>query len=400
MSQYNITPPAKDRAVLHVDMDAFFASVAQLDDPTLRGKPVIVGGHSIRRGVVSSASYEARAFGVHSAMPLYQALERCPQAVVVPAAMERYREVNRQLRAIWGRHAPVVEVASFDEAYLELTGCRALLGDPVEVARAIQRDVRDETGVTCSVGVASNKLLAKVASKRHKPRGLCVVPAGEEAAWLAPLRIADLHGVGPATAQKLAEVGLVRVGQLLEVPKRQLARYLGPGAEQLQLMARGIDPRPVSPHGAAKSIGAETTFDRDATARDRLEAVFRDLVQEVAYRARRAGVLARTVAVKVRYHDFETIGRARTLPQATDDDDAIAAVALALFDAHAEAGRPVRLLGVTLSQFSTVAQLSWLQPAQSAERKALNQALDRLRERHGLFVVSRGTHLGRRRRGA
>lgn len=400
MSQYNIIPAGPGRSVLHVDMDAFFASVAQVDDPALRGRPVIVGGTSLRRGVVTSASYEARAYGVRSAMPLYQALERCPHAVVVPGAFERYREVNRQLRAIWARHAPVVEVASFDEAYLELTGCEALLGDPAEVARAIQRDVLAETGVTCSVGVASSKLLAKVASKRHKPRGLCVVPRGEEAAWLAPLAIGDLHGVGPATAKKLAEVGLVRVGQLLEVPEDQLERYLGPGAAALRLMAQGIDTRPVSPHGAAKSIGAETTFDRDVASRERLAAVFRDLVQEVAFRARRAGVLARTVAVKVRYHDFETIGRARTLVQATDDDDAIAAAALALFAEHAEPGRPVRLVGVTLSQFTTVAQLSLLAPADTEEKKALNVALDRLRERHGLFVVSRGTHLGRRRRGA
>ena len=388
-----------DRVILHVDMDAFFASVAQRDDPALRGKPVVVGGHSIRRGVVSSASYEARAFGVRSAMPIAEALARCPHAVVVPAAMARYREVNLQLRAIWARHAPVVEVASFDEAYLDLTGCRALLGDPADVARAIQRDILAETGVTCSVGVATSKLLAKVASKRHKPRGLCVVPAGEEAAWLAPLAIGELHGVGPATAGKLQKLGIVRVGQLLEVPEALLVRHLGPGGAHLPAMARGHDDRPVSPHGAAKSIGAETTFDRDVAARDRLEAVLRDLVQEVAFRARRAGVVGRTVTVKVRYHDFETIGRARTLPQATDDDDAIADAALALLAEHAAPGRQVRLLGVTLSQLGTVAQLSWLAPPRAEARKALNEALDLLRERHGLFVVSRGTHLGGRRKG-
>jgi DNA polymerase IV len=395
MSNYNIT--GRPRVIMHVDMDAFFASIAQLDDPSLRGRPVLVGGHSLRRGVVSSASYEARAYGVCSAMPLYQALEKCPQAVVVPAAMARYREVNQALREIWGRYSPLVEVASFDEAYMDLTGCEPVIGPPVEAARAMQAEVLKETGVTCSVGLGTNKLVAKVASKRHKPRGLCVVPPGDEAAWLAPLRIGELHGVGPKTAARLAEVGLTHVHQLASVPADQLERFLGPLASHLVLMARGIDHRPVEPGAPAKSIGAETTFDRDVTDPERLKAVFYDLVQEVGFRLRRGGLFARTVTVKIRYHDFETVTRARTLPQATDDDQVLAEAALALWRQHAQPGRPVRLVGVSLSHLSGVAQLSLLAGPEHEERRQLNQTLDELRRRHGLWVVTRGTHLGRSR---
>ena len=387
---------ARPRTILHVDMDAFFASVAQHDDPSLRGQPVIVGGYN--RGVVCSASYEARAFGIHSAMPTFQALQRCPHARVVKLDFRRYEEVHGQIKRIWQRHAPLVEVASFDEAYLDLTGCEALLGEPDDVGRAIQRETVAETGVTCSVGVAANKLLAKIASKRHKPRGLCVVPRGEEAAWLAPLAIDDLHGVGPQMAKRLAAVGLRRVGQLVAVPEADLARYLGAHARHVRQLALGLDDRAVEPHGHAKSIGASTTFHRDLLAPDALVAIMHDLVQEVAFRARQAGVVARTVAVKIRYGDFQTTSRARTLLAATADDDAIAHAARELLLAHLEPGRAVRLLGVTLSHLHTVQQLSWLAEPAREDREALHAALDQLRERHGVFVVSRGTHLTRQRR--
>lgn len=383
------------RVILHVDMDAFFASVAQLDDARLRGKPVVVGGHSLRRGVVSSASYEARAFGVRSAMPLYQALERCPKAVVVPADMPRYREIHRQLRAVWGRYSPLVEVASFDEAYLDLTGTEALLGPPREVARALQKAVLDETGLTCSVGVGANKLVAKVASKRYKPHGLCVVPPGDEASWLAGLPLTDLHGLGPKTAAKLHAIGVHRVDQLLAVPEAELTRYMGPLGHHLARMARGEDDRPVTPESPSKSHGAETTFRHDLVEPERLKAVMLDLVQEVAFRLRQDGVLARTVTIKIRYDDFETITRARTLAEATDDDLALGEAARDLLARHAQPGRPVRLLGVQATSLTTLAQLSWLGAQKREERQRLNQALDRLRDRHGLWVVSRASHLER-----
>jgi DNA polymerase-4 len=383
------------RTVLHVDMDAFFASVAQLDDPSLRGKPVIVGGHSLRRGVVSACSYETRAFGVRSGMPLFEALTRCPHASLAPVNMARYREVHELLKEIWARHAPVVETASFDEAYLDLTGCEALLGPAVGVATALQADIVESAGLPCSVGVGPNKLLAKVASKRAKPHGVCVVPEGQELEWLAPLAVGQIHGIGPKTVERLARYGLTHVQHLQDLPREELARFLGPGAEHLADLARGIDRRAVEPTGHAKSIGAERTFDADVQDAESLKAILYDLVQEVAYRARRAHVVARTVTVKIRYQGFETLERERTLPQASDDDGTLSAMAIQLWQEHAEAGRPIRLLGVRLSNFHTVAQLSWLAPAEKEERRQLNAALDKLRARHGLFVVSRATHLTR-----
>lgn len=388
------------RVVLHVDMDAFFASVAQLDDPSLRGQPVIVGGHSLRRGVVSACSYEARAFGVRNAMPLYKALQLCPQARLARVNMARYREVNHQLREVWGRYSPVVDVASFDEAYLDLTGTEALLGPPLEVARRLQADVQATLSLSCSVGVGPNRLLAKVASKRHKPHGLCQVPADGVLEWLAPLRVRDLHGIGAATTARLNAIGITHVHHLQSVSPSDLVRCLGPGAEYLWQLAHGIDDHPVQAGGHAKSIGAERTFDGDQADPARLKAIFFDLVQEVAYRMRKAHVLARTITIKIRYADFETLERASTLEVATDDDQAIADVALTLFARHAVPGRALRLLGVRASGFGASAQLSWLAPEASEERRSLHTALDRLRERHGLYVVSRATHLeaGRRKR--
>lgn len=384
----------RGRVILHVDMDAFFASVAQLDEPSLRGKAIVVGGHSMRRGVVGSASYEARAFGVRNAMPLHQARQLCPHVIVVPSHMARYREISDQLREVWGRFSPVVEVAGFDEGYLDLTGCEALMGPPLDVGRALQAEVLQATGLHCTVGIGSSKLIAKVASKKHKPFGVGVIPDGEEAAWLAPMSVSDLPGVGPVTTAKLERLGLFKVGDLLRYPEAELARFFGPGAASLLQMARGIDTRPLSPHAPAKSIGAETTFDEDLTDAERLKAVFLDLVQEVAYRARRSHVMARTVAVKLRYDNFETLERERTLLEVTDDDDAIASVALELWRTHAQPGRPLRLVGVRLSNFSTFVQLSCLAEP-SADRRALHQALDQLRAKHGMFIVSRATHLAK-----
>jgi DNA polymerase-4 len=309
--------------------------------------------------------------------------------------MPRYREVHELLKEIWARHAPVVETASFDEAYLDLTGCEALLGPPVEVARALQADIVESAGLPCSVGVGPNKLLAKVASKRAKPHGICVVPEGQELSWLAPLPVGQIHGIGPKTVERLARYGLTHVHHLQDLPREELTRFLGPGAEHLADLARGIDRRAVESTGHAKSIGAERTFDADIQDAASLKAIIYDLVQEVAYRARKAHVVARTVTVKIRYKGFETIERERTLPQASDDDGTLAAMALTLWREHAEAGRPIRLLGVRLSNFHTVAQLNWLAPVEREEQRKLNAALDKLRERHGLFVVSRATHLTR-----
>ena len=384
-----------DRVILHVDMDAFFASVAQRDNPDLRGKPVIVGGHSLKRGVVCSASYEARAMGVRNAMPVSKARELCPNAISVSVDFQAYRLANMALREVWSRYSPSVEVASFDEAYLDLTGCEALLGPPLEVARRLQADIKASTQLPSTVGVGPNKLLAKVASKRGKPAGLCQVPRGQELAWLAPLAVRDLHGIGEATAGRLARLGIVKVGQLQSLDEATIVRALGPGSEYLVRMARGEDDRPLSTSSPAKSIGAERTFDGDLADEQQLVAIFHDLVQEVAYRARKSQVVARTISVKIRYADFETFEREKTLPDGVDQDRPIAETALALWRQHATPGRPLRLVGVRLSNFRSGAQLSWLAPEREQQRQ-LDGALDALRERHGLYVVSRGTHLERK----
>lgn len=388
-----MSPTALPTVVLHVDMDAYFASIQQRDNPALRGQPVIVGGRSSSRGVVASASYEARAYGVRAAMPTAQALARCPGAIVLPCDMSRYRAVTQQLEGIWQRWSPKVEVASLDEAYLDLTGCERLLGTTDRIAQALQAEIRAETGLTCSIGVGSSKLVAKLASQRHKPRGICLVPAGDERAWLAGFAVGDVPGIGPKTAERLQQIGIHHVRDLQRQSEDQLVQRLGPAAHGLVQLAHGIDPRPVCPDRPVKSIGAEATFATDLRDRQALKAILLDQVQEVAFRLRRQGRPAKTVAIKVRYADFETITRARTLAVATDDDQVIATTALALFRQHASPGRAIRLLGVTVSQFTDHAQLSLLDGADHAARHQLHQTLDGLRHRFGLWSVSRATHL-------
>lgn len=374
-------------------MDAFFASVAQHDDPGLRGLPLVVGGHSTRRGVVAAASYEARKFGIRSAMPLYQARALCPHLTVVSVRFGRIREVALQLRGIWERFSPLIELAGFDEAYLDLTGTEKVLGRPLDVGAAIQAAVRAETGLPCTIGIGPNKLVAKVASKRHKPCGLGLISEAEAAAWIAPLPVSAIPGIGPVTAEKLAKRGFTHVHQLQAASEAELHHHFGEYGLALRQMALGDDRRPLEPRAPAKSIGAESTFDEDLRDAERLRRILLDLVQEVAFRSRKAGAQGRTVTIKVRYAGFQTITRARTLELPTHDDHTIAETAWALFLRHAEPGRPVRLLGVTLSNLSRSAQLSWLTPPEALARGKLNEALDAVRRRHGLWSVARATHL-------
>lgn len=389
------------RIVMHVDMDAFFASVAQLDRPELRGKPVLVGGRS-QRGVVAAASYEARAFGIRSGMPMATARRLCPQAEVVGGAGARYREVHARLREVWRRFAPVVQVVGIDEAYLDLTGCEALWGPPEAIALAIQKAVFEETGLPCTVGVGSSKVVAKMASRAGKPCGVLLVPPGREAAWLAPQPVGALPGVGPAAQARLKALGYARLGQLAEAPEAELRRLLGAWGPELGALARGADPRAVhEDRDPAKSVGAERTFAQDLREAEALKAHFFDLCQEVAYRLRRQGLLAKRVTVKLRLPDFTTLTRARTLDAATDDEAQLAAVAIALWARHAGPGQALRLVGVQCSHFVGLEQLSWLEEPRRARSRQLNAALDALRQRHGLHAVALGGGLGaaRRRRG-
>jgi len=350
--------PEDDRAILHVDMDAFFAAVEVLDDPGLAGRPVIVGG-SGARGVVASCTYEARAFGVQSAMPSLRARQLCPPAVFVDGHYTRYAEVSRQLHELLAEVTPLVEPIGLDEAFLDVTGARRLLGPAVEIAHALRARVADELRLACSVGVGRSKLVAKLASRAAKPvasrdgpragPGVVDVAPEDELAFLHPLPIGALWGAGPATVRRLHDVGVATVGELAALPEDAVIRLLGPAlGTQLTELARGYDPRPVVPDRPAKSIGHEETFRHDVLEPAELRAHAVRMAHAVALHLREAGLAGRTVVVKVRYADFSTITRSHTLPFLVDTAEALDAVAGALLDA-VDLGDGVRLLGVSVS---------------------------------------------------
>jgi DNA polymerase-4 len=336
------------RVILHLDLDAFYASVEVRDDPSLRGKAVIVGG-SERRGVVCAASYEARKYGVRSALPMATAHRLCPKGVFLPVRMARYREVSAQVFAIFRRFTPLVEPLSVDEAFLDVSGCEKLFGPPEAIARTIRQAVRDETGLTVSAGVATSKHVAKVASDLGKPDGLVVVLPGTEAAFLAPLPVGRLWGVGKVTEGALARMGVTTIGELAALPVATLVAKLGEHGAQLHALACGIDDRPVETEREVKSVGHEDTYEQDIRGRKTMERQLLDLAHRVASRMRRHGFRGRTVTLKVKYADFEQVTRAESLQQPTDDGGTIYRVARRLLDKTDAGNRPVRLLGVSLS---------------------------------------------------
>lgn len=332
--------------ILHVDLDAFFASVEALKDPSLRGKPVIVGGTG-PRAVVSAASYEARKYGVNSAMPMALARQRCPNGIIRPVDGAAYSAYSKQVMAIFHDITPLVQPLSVDEAFLDVSGARKLLGSPQAIGRLLRERVERETGLTCSVGIAATKFVAKVASGRAKPNGLLVVPAAETIDFLRPLPIGSLWGVGAVTAGKLERLGLRTVGDVADMPSDALLRAIGPAlAERLQELSRGLDPRAVSPERIEKSIGQETTFRYDVTQIAELERVLLSQAEDVARRLRSGGVRARTVTLKLRHSDFTTLTRSRTLAEATDVAKRIHEEAVAALRSLDVAGQPIRLIGV------------------------------------------------------
>ena len=334
--------------ILHVDMDAFYASVECIKDPSLKGKPLIVGGQG-GRGVVTSASYEAREYGIHSAMPMVRARRLCPHAVYVGNDFEAYLHYSRQIRDIFYSFTPLVEPLSLDEAFLDISGSVRLFGDPVTIAQTVKRRIAD-LGLPCTVGVAPNKFLAKLASTRGKPDGLLVVPPDRIEEFLHPLPIDALWGVGPQTAEALRRLGLKTVGQVAQMPKRTLERAVGESlGAHLHYLSNGIDDRVVTPNEGAKSIGSEETFLHDLDASD---AVLRELLRlsdRTAERLRSSGLCGRTVAIKVRYSNFQTLTRAKTLSAEIDTAPEIYEVARGLFSKLDRAGQRIRLLGVTVS---------------------------------------------------
>lgn len=368
------------RWVLHVDMDAFYAAVEQLDHPELKGKPVIVAGLG-PRGVVATASYEARAYGVHSAMPTAQARRLCPHGIFLPPRFERYEEVAEKVRNILRSYSPLVEPVSLDEAFVDLTGTELLHGPAEEVAAEIHRRIPEETGLSCSVGLGPNKLVAKLASDAAKPGGLRIVRPEEVLDFLSPLAVEDLWGVGPKTASRLHEKGIHTVGELRKISLPLLQSWFGPkGGEFLWRLSRGLDDDPVVPVRPAKSISHETTYPQDLFSLEEITSELRRLGLLVVDRLREEGLLAGTVQIKVRFSDFTTVTRQTRLPEPTDHPLLITAEALGLLRRVVfppEQG--VRLLGVGVSDL-TVATFRPL-PLFASER--LGHVVGEIRRKHG-----------------
>ncbi len=370
-------------------MDAFYASVEVLDRPELRGKPIIVGG-PVNRGVVSAASYEVRKFGVHSAMAMAQALRLCPQAVVLPVRMGRYADVSRRIMALLGAHTPLLEQVSVDEAYLDVTHWLPPGVTAEACARGLQAEIRRETGLGCSLGVATGKAIAKMASDLRKPNGCVVVPPGEEAAFLAPLPIGALRGVGTATERRLRELGILTIGELARRSESYLTERFGVAGGELLALARGIDDSPVVPERQAKSIGRETTFPADITERHVLTHTLLELADDVASSLRRHGLLARGVTLKVRYDDFRSLTRSQTLPEPVDVTEPLYQTAVALLKALNPA-HPVRLIGVTAGPLLplTDRQPSLFTESTVEKQRKVAGAVDAIRERFGDDAILR-----------
>ena len=384
-----------ERVILHVDLDAFFAAVEQRDRPELRGRPVIVGGGGPnQRGVVSAASYEARVFGVQSAMPLRTAGRLCPQGVFLPVDGRKYQAVSREVMAILRRYTPQVQPISIDEAFLDVTGSRALFGDGEQIGRQIKAAIHDEVGLTASVGVGSTKLIAKIASELRKPDGLVVVPPGGEAAFLAPLPISRLWGVGGKTAEALRDFGVVTIGDLAALIRDVLVRRFGKHGGALVDRAVGRDPDPVATGDPAKSIGHEHTFDVDTASRDKIERTLLGMADGVAWRLRSAGLKAVTVTLKLRDSSFTTITRQTGLEVPADLTEPIyeAAVTLLRRELH---GQRIRLVGVTASNFRDREQLA-LFGDDDPRRHQTAEAFDRIRRKYGERSITRA-HAGPRR---
>ena len=388
--------------ILHLDMDAFFASVEQLDDPSLAGKPVIIGG--AQRGVVSTASYEARRFGVHSAMPIATARRLCPRGVFLRGRYSRYSELSRRIMATLREFSPAVEPASIDEAYLDAAGLDRLFGPPEALARAVKARVAEVTGgLTCSVGIAPVKFLAKICSEVNKPDGVFILEAEGVDAFLRALEVTRLPGVGRRMAESLRGLGITRVEQLRALPRDVLERRYGKWGAALHDRALGIDPRPVTPEHEIKSEGAERTFARDVRDRDLLGRALFAHAERVGARLRRHGLAGRTVTLKVKFADFRQITRSRTLAGRTDATATIYETARDLLAAE-PLPQPVRLIGLSVSGFEAPAEQLLLPgtgslphgkgglpaPEEEARRRRLDRALDTLRERFGTDAVQRG----------
>jgi DNA polymerase IV len=385
------------RSILHVDMDAFYASVEQLDHPQYKGKPVIVGADPKSgqgRGVVAACSYEARKFGVRSALPISRAWKLCPEGVYVRPRMERYVEVSRQVMDVFRRYTDLVEPLSIDEAFLDITGSVTLLGPPEKIAAAIKKDIRETTGLNASVGLAPNKFLAKIASDLKKPNAFVVVAESEIEVFLRDLPISRLWGVGPKTEQRLSEMGFKTIGDVAAASRESLVRSLGGLGEHLFQLSHGKDDREVEPNWEPKSVGSETTFDEDTADREMIHGTILELADHVAVRLRKDGYRARKVTLKLRYSDFETHTKQQSLKKAIVTGEEIAQVARGLF-ASFPMKKKIRLIGVSAGDLQgregDPQQLQLF--SETSNKEKLSHTVDELKEKFGEGVVRRGSQL-------
>lgn len=386
------------RKILHLDLDAFFCAVEEQRDPALRGRPFAVGGRPDQRGVVASCSYAARRFGIHSAMPMARAVRLCPALIIVPSRYGAYQAVSKKVMAILRHLTPLVEQLSIDEAFLDVTE----LPDPAEtIARRLQATIRDTLGLPCSLGVATNKLVAKIANNIGKasaraggtPNAVTVVPPGQEAAFLAPLPVKELWGVGPKTGARLQKLGLHTIGDIAGWSEADLARRFGKLGHDLSKRAKGIDTRPVETEHEAKSVSQETTFATDISNEETLKHTLRRLSEQVGRRLRKSGLSGNTVKLKIRWSDFTTLTRQVTLPNPTHLDSEIYAAVEQLFEQVWPPGQRVRLLGVGLSNFDTPARQLGLWDTHYQTDRRLQSTLDELKDRFGSKAVQRGSQL-------
>jgi len=382
------------RRIMHVDLDAFFVSVEQVENPQLKGKPVVVGGRPEGRGVVASASYEARASGLHAGMPLVTASRLCPQAIFIQGSFPKYRDASQRFMTILADFSPYLEPLGLDEAYLDATGFESIYGSIWQMAAKIKQRIKDELGLCASVGIASGKVVAKVASELSKPDGLLEVAAGEERSFLAPLPIAKLPGIGKKTERKLNGLGINILYELSIMPLSALKSHFGASGEVLHRFANGIDDREVEPPATAKSTSRETTFGKDTRDRSLLKATLRYLGERVGADLRQRGKRARCITLKLRYADFTTITRRHTLSQTSDSDQTIFDTGLGLLKKTLGGERqPVRLIGIGVSELVESGRQLEMLDTSARRQEQLDRAIDRIRKKYGFTAIQTGRTL-------
>ncbi len=380
--------------ILHIDMDAFYASVEQLDDPRLKNKCVIVGGTS-NRGVVSAASYEARQFGVHSAMPIYQAKQKCPHGIFVPPRMGRYKEVSKKVMALLKDFSPLVEPVSIDEAYMDITGCRRLFGEPQEIAREIKRKIKETVNLTCSVGVAPNKFLAKIASDMEKPDGLTLILPDKVPEFIDSLPVKKVPGVGKKMFRQLELLGIRTLGDVQQLPEKSLLKHLGKFGKRLRTLSSGSDPSPVTPQAPHKSISSERTLAADTRDVKLLKRYLLSQSGEVSKQLRKTGVNAKTITLKIKDADFKTVTRRTTIAIPTQSSKTIYKHAAQLMDDY-KITKKIRLIGVGTSGFSSVSasvQMGLFDTHAETrdDWEKIDKALDSISKKFGKDLVGRAT---------